>query len=87
MHDHRSPESPKEYAARVQMRYLSGVPKKVPPGRVVVHNWVRPAQRLGERGFRAWTQLPDERVVVCGCDWAPHLSEHYRVKPERGNES
>jgi len=38
MHDHRSPESPKEYAARVQMRYLSGVPKKVPPGRVVVHN-------------------------------------------------
>jgi hypothetical protein len=93
-------ESAEELAARVGMRYLSGVPKRVPPGRVVVHNWVRerrlpgddsfdPAlpepqwRKLSESGFRAWTQLPDERIVVCDCGWAPHLDEHYRVKAER----
>jgi hypothetical protein len=90
-------ESAEQHAARVNMRYLSGVPKQVPPGRVVVHNNVRARRlptdftfdpgkpepqwrKLREDGFRAWTQLPEERLVVCDCGWAPHLSEHYRVK-------
>jgi hypothetical protein len=53
MHEQPTPESAEELAARVGMRYLSGIPSEVPPGRVVVHNQVRPARRLGERGFRA----------------------------------
>jgi hypothetical protein len=79
MQDQGTSESGEERAARVEMRYLAGVPKQVPSGRVVVHNHVRPARRLGERGFRAWTQLPDESLVVCDCGWALHLTEHYRV--------
>jgi hypothetical protein len=82
MHEQPTPESPEELAARVGMRYLSGIPAEVPSGRVVVHNSVRPARRLGVRGFRAWTQWPDERLEVCGCDWAPEVGEHYRVKVE-----
>jgi hypothetical protein len=63
-----------------KMEYLSKIPSGVPDGRVVVHNTVRPAGRLGTRGFRAWFDEPSERLEVCGCDWAPELSEHYRVK-------
>jgi hypothetical protein len=93
------PEPAQEWAKKVQMRYLSGVPKEVPAGRVVVHNWVRARRlpgddefdpelpepqwrKLGEWGFRAWTQLPDDQLLVCGCGWAPHLPEHYRIRRE-----
>jgi hypothetical protein len=101
MPDKRKPEPAQEWVKRAQVRYLSGVPKQVPAGRVVVHNWVRarwlpgdflfdPEQpepqwrKLSEQGFRAWTQLPDDdQLVVCGCGWASHLSEHYQVKGAR----
>ena len=73
-----------KHAARVEMRYVSGIPKQMPTGRVVVHNQVRPQGfpniKLGFNGFRAWTQLLDERLVVCDCGWAPQLEEHYRVE-------
>lgn len=47
----------------------------------MVHNHVRPTtRRLGSRGFRAWLAEPNERLVVCVCDWAPELGEHYRNK-------
>lgn len=61
--------------------YLSDVPDTVPTGTWVVHNHVRPARSLGERGFRAWLTAPDaDRYEQCGCTWASHLGEHYRVR-------
>ena len=60
--------------------YLRKLGGEIPAGRVVVHNQVRPTRRLGSRGFRAWLTEPSERLVLCGCDWAPELGEHYRVK-------
>ncbi len=58
------------------MRYLSRRNDKwqPPPGQVLVHNWVRPAHgrhrnRLGEDGFRAWTQRLDEPPQVTPCDF------------------
>jgi hypothetical protein len=59
--------------------YLLTLPTKVPAGWVLVHNSVRPTRRLGSRGFRAWLARPSDRLVVCGCDWATELGEHYRV--------
>jgi uncharacterized protein (DUF433 family) len=60
--------------------YLKRIPPTVPPGRVVVHNHVRPTRRLGQRGFRAWLALPSAAVEICSCGWAPELPEHYRVR-------
>ena len=64
--------------------YLWRTPKadEVPAGRVVVHNSVRPALRLGTRGFRAWVAAPHDRLEPCGCGWAPELGVHYRVRQE-----
>jgi hypothetical protein len=63
------------------MKYLDAVPPRVPEGSIVGHNRVRQAKRLGERGFRAWTDpVGTPGRVVCNCGWAPHLPEHYRVE-------
>jgi hypothetical protein len=65
---------------------LTEIPDReaVPPDRVV-HNHVRPARRLGTRGFRAWLAVPDERLVEpCGCSWAPEVGEHDRVRRIKG---
>ena len=65
---------------QTHLDYLRVVPKQVPEGRVVVHNFVRPTQRLGSRGFHAWTEpVGTPNRIVWTCDWAPHLPEHYRV--------
>ncbi len=61
------------------LTYLSHVPKSVPPGKIVVHNNVRPTKQLGVRGFRAWLAEPSPRYEVCPCEWAPGLDAHYRV--------
>jgi hypothetical protein len=62
------------------MKYIAGVPKTVPKGKVLVHKRaLRPTSRLGSRGFRAWLADPDERYEVCMCGWAPHLV-HHRVR-------
>jgi hypothetical protein len=66
--------------AAIDLEYLSKIPASVPEGRAVVHNHVRPTRRLGSRGFRAWLAEPSERLEVCGCDWAPELTQHCRVK-------
>lgn len=67
--------------AKAAPAYLSRVPKAVPAGVAVVHNHIRPTQRLGSRGFRAWTQAPDpEQLEACPCEWAPWLGEHFRVR-------
>jgi hypothetical protein len=61
------------------MEYVFNLPKAVPVGKVLVHNHVRPTLRLGFAGFRAWLDDPGEKYEICNCDWAPKLSEHYRV--------
>jgi hypothetical protein len=62
--------------------YLTKLPPFVPTDRVLVHNCARPTlRRLGWHGFRAWLAIPDRRrLEVCGCDWAPELGRHFRVK-------
>ena len=62
------------------LNYLAHVPKSVPPGKIVVHNNVRPTKQLGMRGFRAWLAEPSPRYEVCPCEWAPGLDVHYRVR-------
>jgi hypothetical protein len=60
--------------------YLDRLPRALPAGRVLVHNHVRPARRLGVRGFRAWLSPPDAtRLQRCACGWAPELGAHYRM--------
>ena len=63
------------------------VPRTIPPGRILVHNHVRPRGfpnvGVGQDGFRAWTDIPkpkEYRPVVCHCGWEPQLGKHYRVK-------
>lgn len=67
-----------------ETRYLGGMPRSLPQGRVLVHNHVRPQAVLGRNGFRAWTMLLDEVLLEeCRCDWAGvdlHGLKHYRVK-------
>jgi hypothetical protein len=77
----RKRQSAEDMAAAHGMEYLRTVPDAVPAGRVVVHNRVRPAAVLGERGFRAWLQAPDaDKLEECDCGWAPRLGTHYRVR-------
>lgn len=79
-------------AAWKTITYLAaGLPEPVAlePGQAIVHNHVRPARFLGQRGFRAWIAGPDDgkpgigpggyQIVRCECGWAPALGEHYRV--------
>ncbi len=62
------------------LNYLSHVPKSVPPGKILVHNDVRPTKQLEVRGFRAWFVEPSPQYEVCPCEWAPGLDVHYRVR-------
>jgi hypothetical protein len=69
-----------------ETRYVSRTPRKVPEGRIVVHNHVRSTNEDGSfrspgiEGFRVWTERANTlNRAVCRCGWAPHLKEHYRV--------
>jgi hypothetical protein len=53
--------------------------KAAAPGRVLVHNRVRPARRSGMRGFRCWEDDPAPQYIVCDCGWRPELGIHYKV--------
>lgn len=69
----------------VSLEYLTSLPEKIPPGRVLVHNNMRPTRRLGSRGFRAWLAAAsptedDPLFEPCACGWAPELGPHRRVK-------
>lgn len=67
-------------------RYVSGIPRKLAKGRVLVHNQVIPHAVLGWNGFRAWTQLLTTELEVCRCNWAGvdlRGLVHYRVKTHR----
>jgi hypothetical protein len=52
------------------MRYINSIPRKLPEGRVLVHNRARPARPLGTGGFRAWTQILDDTIEPCRCNFA-----------------
>jgi hypothetical protein len=62
--------------------HLVKLPASIPPGRVLVHNSVRPTRRLGSRGFRAWLADPADRYEPCDCGWASELGEHHRVRQD-----
>ena len=73
-------------------RYIgSGVPRKVPEGRVLAHNHVQHSigMRPGVNGFRCWT-WPKESVpphfVNCPCGWSglPHVALREHVKATKG---
>ena len=70
--------------AEPEMRYVSRTPKKVPEGKIVVHNFPAPEnpnREQGEGGFRIWTSTPHPNWVRCDCGWGPWLPEHYRSRP------
>lgn len=56
------------------------VPTWVPDGRALVHNHVRHTTRTGSgnNGFRAWLEMPSDRIEPCDCGWSG--LEHYKVK-------
>jgi hypothetical protein len=67
-------------------RYVGlSIPRTIPPGRVLVHNHVRPegfhARTVPDfQGFRVWFQDPaPRRLRRCRCGWAPHLAHHFLV--------
>jgi hypothetical protein len=76
------------------MHYIPwGVPRKLPSrdaarGWVLVHNqvWHEPNTPVAERGFRAWTQPPQDRLIECDCGWAPLVQTHYRIRLEENDE-
>jgi hypothetical protein len=77
----------------LDVRYLGWKPRKIPPGRVLMHNHVLhgPHWPIGINGFRAWTALkPYDGYVLCPCGWAglEHYArddfvEAYRENPAR----
>ena len=77
------------------MRYLSRIPTKIPPGRVIAHNNILhgPNWPTGPNGFRAWTWTASKEhadFVLCPCGWSglEHYAhkdavDYYREDPER----
>jgi hypothetical protein len=61
--------------------------RKVPAGRVLVHNHIAHTKDMpiGLHGFRCWTQKPESKLVRCKCGWAG--IEHYHVKGPGGHKS
>ena len=52
-----------------------------PPGKILVHNDVKPTQKMGTGGFWFWLADPDpDEYVPCRCGWASHIRNHYRVR-------
>ena len=76
----------------VERRYWNGmtVPRKIPAGRVLVHNPVQATsveQPHGMNGFRVWTQKPSHILLKpCKCGWSglPHYRVNYNIKGHRG---
>jgi hypothetical protein len=66
------------------LHYCQSIPLTIPAGRVLVHNHAVPMPMLGLNGFRAWTQVMNERLELCHCKFGgcreADLHKHYRVK-------
>ena len=59
------------------------MPTEIPAGKIVVHNNVVPARRVNTRGFRVWLASPgSNKYIVCDCNWAPELGQHYRINTD-----
>jgi hypothetical protein len=54
----KSPKNGKSLKGIVIPDYLSKLPDAIPPGRILVHNSVRPTKRLGHRGFSRLVDIP-----------------------------
>ena len=56
------------------------VPTWVPDGRALVHNHAPHTARTGAgmHGFRAWLEMPSDRIEPCDCGWSG--LPHYKVK-------
>lgn len=68
---------------RNEIAYLEEMPTVVPTGKLLVHNNVVPAKRIGSRGFRIWYASPDDaKYVACDCGWASDLGKHYRINTD-----
>jgi hypothetical protein len=69
------------------VRYLTGIPKTIPEGLVVVHN-IRPKepeQKPGMNGFRIFLarfENDEERGPPCDCGWRGGI-EHYESPGHR----
>ena len=68
------------------MRYVRSIPKRVPPGLILVHNHVVPVGvgpratlAPGVNGFRAWFERRRRGHRVCRCGWAPDIAKHFRM--------
>jgi hypothetical protein len=70
--------------SRFQIRYVPLIPRKIPAGLVLVHNFVQALEAdhpPSVNGFRAWfSKAGDKRLAVCRCGWAPRFKNHYRVR-------
>lgn len=64
------------------IRYVPRIPKKIPAGLALVHNFrpTTPDQPIGLNGFRCfYVSARSIRLVQCRCGWAPAL-KHYRLR-------
>ena len=71
--------SSKQVKAERAFDYIDELPKEVPAGRILVHNWIRPvAVRQGTRGSRYWlSSAGTTKYAICDCGWSPELGVHY----------
>jgi hypothetical protein len=64
--------------------YCRSIPQTIPARRVLVHNQVAPEPTLGLNGFRAWTQVMNDKLEPCHCKFGgcenAELHKHYRVR-------
>jgi len=70
--------------------FITGFPKSIGKGRVLMHNNVNhgPNWPTGPNGFRAWTdEKPPLGFILCPCGWAglPHYALESHVQAYRGN--
>jgi len=67
-----------------EMKYLASLPKAIPEGQVLVHNFVRPvARRAGTRGSRYWprhAQLHAELGSVVARDHLQRPPSHEQTE-------
>jgi hypothetical protein len=66
-----------------KIRYTGGVPRKIPEGAVVVHNFAPayPERDYGSGGFRVWLAYPEDGDIEtpCDCGWqgiGPHFTRY-----------
>lgn len=70
------------------VRYLTGVPKAIPEGKRLVHNFPPgvPRRPSGAGGFRYWLEADEasDKRSACQCEWEapPHWTTYRQEPPE-----